>query len=330
MTVADVPAFLLDADLRMTVGRRTLAEPGPDEAVVRVEWAGICGSDLHVMRSGAWVADWPATLGHELFGRVQSAPAGSDLAPGTRVVADSRIACGECAACAVDPDTCPDIQFVGEARPGGFATHCVLPVSMLHRVPEHLRGSTAVLAEPLAVVLHGLARLDRDPRRVAILGHGPIGALTHIELRRRFPAAEVDVAEPTALRALLAAAEGARTVSLATDLTARGYDTVIDAAGYRGSLTDAVALAGAGAQLLLLAISDAPVELRPIDVVERRLRIVGSNAFQGELDAAIELLAAEPWRYDPIVTEAVELAELPAVAARQLDRPDAIKVLVRL
>jgi threonine dehydrogenase-like Zn-dependent dehydrogenase len=330
VTVTDVPAFLLGADLGMTVGRRTLADPGPDEAVVRVEWAGVCGSDLHVMRTGAWVTEWPATLGHEIYGRVESAPADSGLAPGTPVVADSRIPCGRCAACSIDPDTCAEIQFVGEARPGGFASHCVLPASMLHPVPESLSGSTAVLAEPLAVVLHGLAQLDRDTERVAILGHGPIGALTHIELRRRFPDAEIDVAEPAALRASLATAHGARTVDSATALTARSYDTVVDAAGYNGSLTEAIDLCAAGAQLLILAISAAPAEVRPIEIVERRLRIVGSNAFEHELDPAIDLLAAEPWRYDPVVTEAVELDELPAVAARQLERPDAVKVLVRL
>ena len=219
---------------------------------------------------------------------------------------------------------------MGEARPGGFATHCVLPASMLHAVPEGLSGSTAVLAEPLAVVLHGLAQVDRDAERVAILGHGPIGALTHIELRRRFPDARIDVAEPAALRASLATAHGARTVDHAAALTARGYDTVIDAAGYPGSLKDAIDLCTAGARLLILAISETPADVRPIDIVERRLRIVGSNAFEHELDAAIELLAAQPWRYDPVVTEAVELDELPAVAARQLERPDAVKVLVRL
>ena len=330
MSVADVPAFLLSADLGMTVGQRTLADPGPGEALVRVEWAGVCGSDLHVIRTGAWVSEWPATLGHEIYGWVERTGAGCELAPGTPVVADSRIPCGHCPACAVDPDTCPDIRFVGEARPGGFATHCVLPASMLHPVPERLSGSTAVLAEPLAVVLHALAQLDRGPARVAILGHGPIGALTHIELRRRFPGAEIDVAEPAALRASLATAQGARTVDDSARLTARAYDTVIDAAGYASSLTDAIDLCAAGAQLLVLAISDTPADVRPIEIVERRLRIVGSNAFEHELDQAIELLAAEPWRYDPVVTEAVELDELPAVAARQLQRPDAVKVLVRL
>ena len=65
-----------------------------------------------------------------------------------------------------------------------------------------------------------------------------------------------------------------------------------------------------------------------MDIVERRLRITGSNAFRDELDSAIELLAAEPSRYEPIVTDAVALSELPEVARRQLERPDAVKVVV--
>src|SRR4051794_18152585 len=93
------PAFLLERDLTMSVASRELPEPGADEALIRVEWAGLCGSDLHVMRTGAWVADWPATLGHEIYGRVEQAPPGSPLTAGTAVVADSRIPCGRCSAC---------------------------------------------------------------------------------------------------------------------------------------------------------------------------------------------------------------------------------------
>jgi hypothetical protein len=66
-----------------------------------------------------------------------------------------------------------------------------------------------------------------------------------------------------------------------------------------------------------------------MDVVERRLRITGSNAFRDELDAAVRLLAAEPSRYELVVTDAVALDELPEVARRQLRVPDAVKALVR-
>jgi threonine dehydrogenase-like Zn-dependent dehydrogenase len=245
------------------------------------------------------------------------------------VVADSRIPCGECASCRDgDGDRCVAVTFVGEARPGGFAELCALPARMLHRVPADLNGATAVLSEPLAVVLHGLSRLRSEPRRVAIIGHGPIGALIHIELRRRCPDTEVTVAEPASLRSTLARALGATTVAGAGELKHGGYDTVIDAAGYASSLVDAVDAVCARGQILVLALSTKPVELRPAELVERSIAITGGNAFVDELAEAITLLAAESWRYEPIVTEAVSLPELPAVARRQLAHPEAIKVLV--
>src|SRR5581483_7111878 len=131
---------------------------------------------------------------------------------------------------------------VGECRPGGFAGLCVLPSSLLHPVPDGLVPETAVLAEPLAVAMHGLGRLSQRPQRVAVLGHGPIGALVQIELRRRFPDAEVTVAEPVPLRAQLARALGAEVAGTAADLPDHRYDTVVDAAGYATSLTDALSL----------------------------------------------------------------------------------------
>jgi threonine dehydrogenase-like Zn-dependent dehydrogenase len=323
------PALLLHRDLSMTVGSREIPEPEAEEALVRVLWGGLCGSDLHVMRTGDWVTEWPATLGHEIYGTVQEVGSECELEVGEAVVADSRIPCRKCAFCmAGDSDRCVDVSFVGEARPGGFAEYCVLPCSSLHRVPAELQCATAVLSEPLAVVVHGLSRLRTEPRRVAILGHGPIGALTHLELRRRFPDVDISVAEPAPLRAQLARALGASTAYRADVLAAGAYDTVIDAAGYPPSLSDALGLAGARGQVLLLALAFQPVAIKPADLVERSICLVGSGAFVDELPEAIALLAAERWRYEPVITDAVSLAELPAAARGQLERPTSVKMLV--
>lgn len=326
MTVAD--ALLVDRNLTLRSGERELPPPADDEALVKVEWAGVCGSDLHVLRTGDWVADWPATPGHELYGRVVSAPPDGTLVPGTAVVADSRLPCRRCATCRRDPDRCPHIQFVGELRPGGFASHCVLPASILHPVADDVAGSTAVLAEPLAVALHALSHLRHVPERAAILGHGPIGALVHVEIRRRWPSCVVDVAEPVPLRRRLAEALGATTAERADALAATGYDTVVDAAGHRTSLTDAITLGAAGAHVLLVALAHAETVVQPRALVERRLQITGCHAFVDELPAAITLLTREGWRYDPVVTHAVALPDLPTALRGLLERPDAVKLLV--
>lgn len=326
----DVQALLLERSLQLHVGARALSEPGPEDAVVRVEWAGVCGSDLHVLRTGDWVVEWPATLGHELYGRIVRAPENGFFEVGTAVVADSRVPCGQCDACASNPDHCARLQFVGEACPGGFATHCVLPAASLHPVDDDVAGSTAVLAEPLAVALHTLSHLRRAPERLALLGHGPIGALVHAEALRRWPACVVSVAEPSALRRGLAEAFGAATAANAADLAPGSFDAVVDAAGYPGSFTDALVLCAPTAHVLLVALAQGEVALSPVALVERRIQVTGCHAFIDELPEAVRLLSSDGWRYLPVVTDAVALAELPAALAELLECPDAVKLLVRL
>jgi threonine dehydrogenase-like Zn-dependent dehydrogenase len=322
-------AFFLDRDLQMSIGTRELAPPLADEAILRVNYAGLCGSDLHVIRSGAWVEEWPATLGHEVCATVEQAPADGSLSVGDRVVADSRVPCDACAECvARRPNRCTAVRFIGECRPGGFAELCVLPTRLLHRIPDGLAAETAVLAEPLAVAMHGLSRLPAEPRRVAILGHGPIGALLHIEVRRRFPDVAVAVAEPAELRAQLASALDASAVRVAAELSDATYDTVLDAAGYRGALTDALRILAPRGQLLLVALGHDSVMLKPADVVESGATIVGANAFVDELPKAIAQLATDPACYAPVVTDAIHLTELPAVARAQLEHPEAVKVVI--
>jgi threonine dehydrogenase-like Zn-dependent dehydrogenase len=322
-----VEASLLGQDLALEVGARELDDPGPGEVLVRVEWAGICGSDLHVFRSGIWVEYWPATLGHEVAGVVEATGPEVGLSPGERVVLDSRLPCLECPECAVDPDRCARITFLGESRPGGFADYCVVPERSVHRVPDGLALEDAVLAEPLAVVLHALADIETPPDRALVIGHGPVGALVQIELRRRFEDLPVDVAEPAERRAQLARALGARTTGSAP--TDGAYGLVVDAAGYEGSLKDAVAAALHGGVVLVLAIDGRPSGLSGQEIVESGVTLRGSNAFVDELPKAVELLAAEAGRYRPLVTGAVSLAELPLTIRQQLASPDEVKVLVR-
>lgn len=324
-----VAATLLEKDLTMSVGEREIDPPTGDSVLVKVEWAGLCGSDLHVLRSGVWVEEWPATLGHEVFGEVVEVGPDAAFAIGDRVVLDSRVPCLDCEACEKDPDFCPNITFLGESRPGGFATHVLVPSRTPHRVPDGVQGEDAVLAEPLAVAFHALNHVDAEPRRALILGHGPIGALIHIEIHRRYPDAAVAVAEPNPRRAALAEALGATVYGSGADAGPGRYDLVVEAAGYPGALGQAVQAAGERATVLAIAISEAASQVRPIDIVEGRIRLIGVNAFLTELPEAIAAIAAEPWRYRPVVTRAVSLEEFPAAVGQELRGSQAIKLLVR-
>jgi threonine dehydrogenase-like Zn-dependent dehydrogenase len=303
--VVRTDALLLDRDLVLRSGRLDVPEPRPGQVLVRVEWAGVCGWDLHVLRTGDGVGSWPARLGHEVAGTVADCP-GGELRAGSPVVIDPR----------------------GGADPGGFAGHVLTETGQAVACPDDLEMAIAVLAEPLAVAMHALGRARRQPRRAAILGYGPIGALVHLEIGRRWPGSEVAVAEPVAARRELATALGAAVASR-DELARWGPELVVDAAGYPGSLAGAAGLCADGGTVLAVALGQEPVQIDPGEIARRELTVTGSMEPGGELQSAVAVLAADPGRYRPVITDAVLLDEAPGRLPALLGSPAAGKVLIR-
>jgi 2-desacetyl-2-hydroxyethyl bacteriochlorophyllide A dehydrogenase len=325
--VVRTTALLLSEDLSLSVGTRELSALAEGDVLIDVDYAGICGSDLHVLRTGDWVAYWPATLGHEVAGRVRRSRH-PQFAVGDAVVADSRIPCRVVDGRLRADRLAEDLQWLGEARPGGYAGAMVIPGDSLYRVPAGLDTADAVLAEPLAVVMCAIDQLPvrTAPDSVAIVGYGPIGALAHAEMARRWPEASITVVEPNPRRADLARARGA---TLGTLDGAARYQVVVDAAGYPGSLENAVGAAAFGGSILLIALGHATATVLPATLVERSLHVVGSVGFDDpHVDQALAALAEEPARYNRVVTHTVELDQIPAFLARG-GMGEAMKVLIR-
>ena len=322
MTTTD--ALFLARDLTVSIGTREVADRAPGQALVRIEFAGVCGSDLHVLKTGDWVTSWPAILGHEVIGIVQECP-GAELSPGTRVVVDSRVPCGDCSGCSTAANLCENLAWVGEIIPGGYERHAIFDVASLHACPPELEPGIGVLAEPLAVAMHGVNRLHTEPTDVLIVGYGPIGALVHAEIQRRWPNCAVYVREPHGQRRLLAEAFGAR-----IDSDRERWPLVVDAAGYPTSMADAVDLTQHGGSILAIAIPHGPVTIDAQGLVERSISLIGSVGFDDELNHAIEALAQNPERYRALVTEAVLLDEAIERLKTLHSHPAAGKVVIRL
>jgi len=319
-------ALLLDESLALSLGEREVAAPVAGQVLLRLEWAGVCGSDLHVLRTGDWVSQWPATIGHEVVGVVVSCPA-DELAEGARVVVDSRVPCGACAGCTRAANQCDDLRWVGEAMPGGFQQYAVFGVKQVVLCPQTLESAIAVLAEPLAVAMHAVARGGRVPERVLILGYGPIGALVHTELVRQRPSVHVSVVEPDAPRRAMAAAAGA---VVASSLSDERWPWVVDAAGHSTALADALEATESGGTVVVVALAHAPIEVSSLMIAERGLTIVGCNGFADELPLAVEALAANPQAYRWLITEAVILDEAAERLATAVTAPAVGKLVIRL
>jgi L-iditol 2-dehydrogenase len=163
-----------------------LREPGEGEVVVRVRYAGICGTDLHIARD-EFPSLPPVILGHEFTGTVERLGSGVDEGwLGSRIVGEPHAkACHVCHLCRRGhPELCATKRSPGWGIDGAFAPRVVVPAWLLHRVPEGLPDEVAVLAEPTAVVMTALRRASfAAGDSVLVVGPGPVGAITALVCR---------------------------------------------------------------------------------------------------------------------------------------------------
>jgi (R,R)-butanediol dehydrogenase/meso-butanediol dehydrogenase/diacetyl reductase len=310
--------------------------PEGDGVLVRVAAAGICGSDLHNFRTGQWISRVPSTPGHELSGEVVTV--GADVAglrPGDRVVADSRYWCGTCRQCTHGhPHLCETLGYVGEVCDGGFAEALILPERLLFKVDAALDPAVAAMAEPLAVALHAVDRLQPEAGEpVLVAGCGPIGALAALLLARR--GGRVLVADRNeARRASVAAATGARPAALdkdAAEAAAGGpLRYAIDATGSVAALAALIDIVTNGATVAAVGIFHERLDIDPSLIVERELSLKGCSAFADEMPDAIALLPALAEDLQKFIGETVGLDDIPAAYERLIGgRAPGLKTIVR-
>ena len=166
--------------------------PGPDWALVKVAYSGICNSDLHRGFEGA-AYHYPLIMGHEFSGVVEE-PALSTPLPGdprfpagTNVVAFPLIPCRRCTPCQTgDYAQCVDYDYLGSRRDGAFAERVWVPEANLLAVPQGVSLQDASLTEPCTVALHGVNKLTVAPGDFgAVFGAGPIGNMAAQWMRLR-------------------------------------------------------------------------------------------------------------------------------------------------
>jgi L-idonate 5-dehydrogenase len=288
----------------MTTEEVPVPEPGVGEVRVRMQYGGICGSDLHYFfegRNGEFEVLEPFTPGHEMSGVVDLDPSGR-LAAGTPVaIAPATYGTPE-AGIEDRRHLWPGGTYFGSAstRPhtqGGMQEYRVVQDFMIRSLPEGLATDAAALAEPLAVALHALRMAGGVAgRTVLVTGCGPIGLCVAAACVAQ-GAARVDATD-----ALEGPLDRARSVGAATtyragmdDVPATAYDTVFECSGAAPAVSQAlrsVRRAGTVAQVGMLP--DRPVGVNLAPFVSKEVTFTGCFRFDDEIDEAIELLAAHP------------------------------------
>ncbi len=201
-------------------------EPGPGEVLVSVHLAGICRTDLEVLKG---YHGFTGIMGHEFVGQV----AGPEDSPwlGQRVVGEINLGCGACDLCRRGlAGHCRQRRVLGlKDHDGAFAPYLTLPAANLHAVPPEVPDVFAVFTEPLAAALRVLETVPVSPAaRVLVVGDGSLGL--QISWVLALSGAEIHLAGHHPEHLALARPRGVETF-LSDDLPPGDYDLVVEASG---------------------------------------------------------------------------------------------------
>jgi threonine dehydrogenase-like Zn-dependent dehydrogenase len=295
--------------------------PPPGEALVRVLAAGVCNTDLELVRGYYPFTGIP---GHEFVGRVEKAPGAAGW-EGRRVVGEINASCGRCGACAAGRRThCERRTVLGIVnRHGAFADYLTLPVENLHEVPPGLRDDEAVFTEPLAAALEVQVQVQVGRGdRVLVVGDGKLGNLVAQTLA--LTGCALNVIGRHAAKLALLAARGIATggpdsfrpgqADVAVECTGNpdGFELARNAVRPRGTIVLKSTYAGR-------------TSLDVSRIVVDEITLVGSRC--GPFAPALRLLADRRVDVAPLVQARFPLGD--AVAAfDQAARPGVLKVLV--
>jgi 2-desacetyl-2-hydroxyethyl bacteriochlorophyllide A dehydrogenase len=272
--------------------------PAEGEVLIRVERAGICGSDVQGVATRSPRRAPPLIMGHELVGEVIEAGRLGDGLVGRRVAVNPQVPCGVCLNCRSGSENiCQHRQLVGGTRPGGFGELVAVPVRCVHVVGDDLDAELAVLAEPVATCIHAF-RLSplALPGTVVVLGAGPIGMLACI-VARLHGAGRIVVSEVSEERRSWVApiADTVLEPGGLERAVGDGADLVVDAVGADATRAASVALLRPGGCAVWLGMHDVEATIPAFDLVVREQTIRGSFAYtDADFARAVELLAGQP------------------------------------
>ncbi|MEA5048094.1 MAG: scyllo-inosose 3-dehydrogenase [Eubacteriales bacterium] len=321
--------------------------PGKGEVLLQIGACGICGSDLHVLKSGA--DDYtayglqlrlPVTLGHEIAGQVvELGPNVTSVQKGDLIAVEQIRWCGECPSCRQGMfNQCLRLEETGLSCDGGFAEYMLVPEKyccVINDLAEHLGSSMAAmeagaLAEPTCVAYSGI-QINADGLKagshVAVFGAGPIG-LCSIALARAMGAAKIIAFSTNPARDPLARAVGADYVFNPNELASEGHSAgavvleltngigagmIIEASGsLRTVYPEMMKCVGVGGKILQLGVGTEPALVETATLLQKNARIYGSmgHAGSGIYPSVLRMMASGRIDMRQIITARYTLSNI--------------------
>lgn len=252
----------------MELQQRSRPTPGPSEALVEVEYAGLCGSDggIFAYEEAFERMELPTVIGHEYTGQIVDTGGDVDsFAVGDRVVERPIRGCGNCYQCAIgEENVCQDAVITGVDHDGAYTQFIAVPERALHPVPASIDPQAAAIVEPTSIGARAVIQHSRvgPGDHVLVEGPGPIGLLTAQIARAQGGSVTVSgVDSDEAYRLALARDLGFETINVQSasldDYVEEwtkgiGFDVVFDTTGHPSGLTTGVDAVRKGGQIVLI------------------------------------------------------------------------------
>ena len=317
-------------DLRLDNIDEPIAKKG--EVKIRVEWCGICGSDLHEYTAGPIFIPAetphpltgekaPIVMGHEFSGQVIEIGEGvTKVQVGDRVAVEPVYSCGECDACKQGKyNLCAKMGFYGLAGGGGgFSEFTSVPEHMIHKLPETVSYEQGALVEPSAVALHAVRQSKLQVGdEVAVFGTGPIGLLV-IEALKAAGAAKIYAVELSEQRRQKAEELGAiaidpndgDVVEQIQKLTNGGVTVAFEVTGVPVVLTQAINSTKFNGETMIVSIFEKEAAIHPQNIVMKERTVTGIIGYRDVFPAVISLMAQGYFPADKLVTKRITLDEV--------------------
>ena len=288
-------ALIYEAPLQMNMRQVPTPVIQPDEALIRVSYSGICGSELSGYEGKNSLRKPPLIMGHEFSGHIEaigSAVERPELKVGVAVTANPLLSCRQCRDCLRGKQhLCPNRKLLGAHLPGSNAEFVAIRADALSLIPAELSLAVAALAEPAACAIHAAALAMPSPEEQGlVVGAGPIGlmviqALVDRGIKRIFC---IDLnAERLAMAEKLGAVPGTF-----ESLASQPVEIVVEAVGASATRQGSSRVVKAGGRIVWIGLHDPDTALPINDFIRREITTYGSFAYTPiDFDNALKALA---------------------------------------
>jgi len=298
-------------------------QPPAGEALIRVQMAGICNTDLEITKGYMGFKGVP---GHEFVGLVEKAPEPFSRLAGKRVVGEINCGCGKCPYCLGGMKThCPARTTLGiGGRDGAFAEYVTLPAENLLEVPANVTDEEAVFTEPLAAAFEITEQVHVKPTdRVLVMGDGKLGLLSVFVLG--LTRAEVTLAGKHEDKLKIAGDKQINTVLIGNIGKDRVYDLIVEATGTASGIKQAMELVKPGGTIVLKSTVAETREISLTPIVVDEIKLIGSRC--GPFEPALRALSSGLIDVKPLITATYPIEKAIEAFERATDR-NSLKVIL--